>query len=230
MNPSKPRTPQDREVRYSTSAIRAVEQRRDGETGGTDDGYFHIEGEPIVFGRETVLYQKELTGLDYDIREVLEPGCLDGADMSDVVLNVNHGEGNYGIARTRNGTLRLTIGADGVRMEADLKKTNPRCAQVYEDISEGLLDKMSFRFNIGEEEYDEESNTFHVRRIASVKDVSLVEFPAYDTTSVSAKRSRTLDGIRERAVALDAAERTRAEIREKIAKAFGLEGGKEKNQ
>ena len=213
----KAQTSGDSEVRFSVGMVKAMESTRQGEG---DDPFLHLQGQPIVFGRECVLYPKEWTGFDYDIREVLEPGCLDGCDMTDVVLNINHGDGNYGIARTRNGTLRLSVEPGGVTMEADLRKENARCAQAYEDVREGLLDSMSFRFIIKEQDYDEESHLIRVRKISRIRDVSLVEFPAYPQTSVSALRSSMLDGIRERAEALQTLARKRKEIRDTISKAL----------
>lgn len=187
---------QEREVRFGT--LDAV--TREGEGESSDDQYFHVRGKAVVIGEKTKLY----TDSDgNDVFEIMEPGCFDHADISDVVFNVNHGDGSYGVARTRNGTLKLDIKADGVYTEALLKKSNPRAAQVHEDISEGILDKMSFAFIIGDESFDEKENCFHVKSVSKCFDVSAVEFPAYGSTSISAVRSATLVSAAEkRAVAL----------------------------
>lgn len=182
-----------REVRYAE--LRLV--TREANTGENDDPYYHIEGTPIVFDRETVLWPDSMTGLGYDIKEKMASTCMDGADISDVVLNVNHGDGNHGVARTRNKTLEFQIMEDGVHMSASLRKDNPRCAQFYKDVCDGLLDRMSFAFTISEESYDKETHTYTVRKINKVYDVSAVEFPAYDETSISATRSKDLEKFRE---------------------------------
>ena len=120
----------NREVRFG---LWDIEKREEAE----DDGYYHLSGKAVTFNDPTVLYPKSFTGLDYDINEVMDRGCFDNADYSDVVLNANHGDGNYAVARTRNKSLILTVKDDGVYIDAKLKKDNPRCAQFYKDVSEG---------------------------------------------------------------------------------------------
>lgn len=107
----------NREIRFG---LWNVEKR---EEGAADDGYYHLSGKAVAFDDPTVLYPKDYTGLDYDINEVMDRGCFDGADFSDVVLNANHGDGNYAVARTRNKSLVLTVKDDGVYIDAKLKKT-----------------------------------------------------------------------------------------------------------
>lgn len=190
----KNKTINDREVRFG---VWNVSKRSEGEEKkeSEDDGYYHLEGKAVCFDDPTILYTKEMTGNDFDISEVMEKDCFNEADISDVVLNVNHGEGNFGVARTRNKTLSLDIRNDGVYINAKLKKDNPRCEQFYRDVSDGLLDRMSFAFTIDDEEYDEESHTYHVRKVGKVYDVSAVEFPAYGNTSISAARSADLEKL-----------------------------------
>lgn len=190
----KNKTINDREIRFG---VWNVSKRSEDNTEGKDedDGYYHLEGKAVCFDDPTVLYTKEQTGNDFDISEVMEKDCFDEADISDVVLNVNHGDGNFGVARTRNKTLALDIRDDGVYINAKLKKDNPRCEQFYRDVSDGLLDRMSFAFTIDDEEYDEESHTYHVRKVGKVFDVSAVEFPAYGNTSISAMRSADLEKL-----------------------------------
>lgn len=189
----KNKTINDREVRFGVWNVSKRDEER--EEKKEDDGYYHLEGKAVCFDDPTILYTKEMTGNDFDISEVMEKDCFNEADISDVVLNVNHGEGNFGVARTRNKTLSLDIRDDGVYINAKLKKDNPRCEQFYRDVSDGLLDRMSFAFTIDDEEYDEESHTYHVRKVGKVYDVSAVEFPAYGNTSISATRSADLEKL-----------------------------------
>lgn len=197
-----------REVRYHPMDV----QKRE---SAEDDGYVHIDGKPIDIGTETVLY--EFGGIQY--KEIIEVGAFNDADMTDVVLNVNHGEGNYAVARTRNGTLSFDIKDDGVYINAKLNKNNQRCMQFYQDVSEKLLDRMSFAFTIAEEDFDEKENTFHVRKVAKVFDVSAVEFPAYENTSISATRSEKLESFAEELESrreADKAKKLRSEILEML--------------
>jgi len=180
----------------------SVFEQRSGEGGGDDkDEFFHVKGEAARCGNKYVLVPrsmaKEIFGIDADITEVMDKGCLKNSDISDVVMNVNHGDGNHAVARTRNKTLDLEANDDGLFVrDCRLKKANQRCAQFYEDVSEGLLSQMSFRFVIDKEEFDEKENCFHIQSISRVRDVSAVEFPANPETSiVSQSRSATLANV-----------------------------------
>lgn len=169
-----------------------------------DEKYYHIHGEPIVLGQETVLIKKGAWGVDYkgievpdkDIVEIIEKEALKDCDISDVVLNVNHGDGNHAVARTRNKTITFEMKDDGLYMDALLSKDNERCVQFYKDVREGLLDRMSFAFTIpfDGEEWEEEETRYvsRVTKIDKIYDVSAVEFPAYEQTSISEGRSTAL--------------------------------------
>lgn len=185
----------EREIRYGSIQVREAEIPSE-----NDSDFYVLEGTPIVFNQKTKLGKNPFSGSD--IYEIIEPTALVSADLTDVVFNVNHGEGNHAVARTRNNTLQLTKEADGLHCRVLLDKDNPRCVQVYKDVKSGLLDKMSFAFTIREESFDKEESCYHVRAIDKVYDVSAVEFPAYDTTSISARRASEAVAERERAVAL----------------------------
>ena len=60
---------------------------------------------------------------------------------------------------------------------------------LLEDIRGGYIDKMSFAFVVAEdgEEYDQATHTRTITRIKKLYDVSAVDIPAYDTTSISAR-------------------------------------------
>lgn len=185
----------EREIRYGSLQVREIENEQ--EPSGQ---FYELDGTPIVFNQKTRLGRDMWS--DKDIYEIIEPTALDSADLTDVVFNVNHGEGNHAVARTRNSTLQLSKETDGLHCRVLLDKDNPRCVQVYKDVKSGLLDKMSFAFTIKEESFDESEHCYHVRAIDKVYDVSAVEFPAYDTTSISARRASEAVAERERAVAL----------------------------
>ena len=106
--------------------------------------------------------------------------------MDDVILNVNH-EGQA-LARTRNHTLELSLEEDGMDVDADLTKSQAS-RDALEAVQNGLLDKMSFAFTVAldGDDYDAKTHTRTIRRISRLYDVSLVNFPAYEQTSVSAR-------------------------------------------
>lgn len=141
-----------------------------------------IEGVPVVFDQPTVL--ATIGGVEY--REIIQSGALDGTDMTDVVLVIDH-QGKPG-AKTKNNTLQLRVGADGLYMNADLSK-NATGREMYEDVTNGFYDKMSFAFTVADEVYvhEKDSSTRIIKRIKELFDVSVVTRPAYSQTSVMAR-------------------------------------------
>jgi HK97 family phage prohead protease len=158
-----------------------------------DDENKIVVGVPIVFDRSTVLYEFE--GVQY--REVIDKNALEGVDLSDVVLNIDHM--GKPAARTKNGTLKLEIRQDGLYMFADLSK-NETGRELYEDIRNGFFDKMSFAFSIAEKEYDKETRTMTIKKIKRLYDVSAVTYPAYQETSISARSFFEAEAEKERQV------------------------------
>ena len=172
----------DRE--YRAFEFRALEQ---------DDKKI-IEGYAVVFDKPTVMYSFD--GIDY--KEVIKKSAFDKTQMSDVVLNIDHS--GKPLARTKNNTLELTIDDKGVFVRADIGGTEAG-RQAYEEIKGGYFDKMSFCFITREddgEEYDTKTHTRSITGIERLFDVSVVTFPAYDTTSVYARSYFEADAEKER--------------------------------
>ncbi len=167
--------------------LRAAEPKEPKE----DDEFVYLEGKAVAFDDETVLFS--VGGTEY--KEIIARGAFDEADVSDVVLKYNHNDAFLGIARTRNGSLKLDVREDGVYVQAKIRKDNPNGMQFYRNVAEGLIDKMSFAFTIREESYDEKEHRWTVRKIEKVYDVAGVDFPAYDNTEIYAKRTRDLEEL-----------------------------------
>lgn len=159
-----------------------------------NNGVGIIEGQPIVFGSRT--------NLGY-FDEIIEPGALDGADLSDVRLCLNH-DTSYVYARSRrnnpNSTMRLNVVDTGLRIEADLAiNESPKARDYYSAVQRSDIDKMSFMFSIDEEDWENlESDhpTRHIKKIGSVVEVSAVTFPAYESTEINARSKVALDNAR----------------------------------
>lgn len=167
----------------------------------------------IIIGRPIVYNSR--TDLGY-FDEVIEPGALDGADLSDVRLCLNHDTG-YVYARSRrnnpNSTMRLSVDMNGMQIEADLDLDAPASRNLYSAVGRGDLDKMSFMFSIEDEEWeglDTDHPLRRIRKIGSVVEVSIVTFPAYDATSIDIARSKeTLERAK---LELESARRSNAEV------------------
>lgn len=161
------------------------------ECRANDDGEkMVISGVPVVYNQETVLWKSQWS----EHREIIDAGAMNGADMTDVIFNFNHGGRVY--ARTRNNSLVLTNQADGLHMTATLMMDDEGHKQLYRDIKTGLLDKMSFAFTVKKSEVrkieQENDIDIYIRTIMEfdkLYDVTVVDIPAYDATSISARHA-----------------------------------------
>lgn len=144
------------------------------------DSRFYVEGYATTFNRPYLLY--EYDGNKY--YEVIDRNALAGADISDVIMQYNH-EGKV-LARQSNQTLGLEADANGLFTFADLSKS--RAAQdLYEEISNGLITKMSWAFTVAEDSYNKDTHTRTILKIKKVYDVSAVSCPANADTDISAR-------------------------------------------
>jgi len=144
-----------------------------------------VRGTPIVFDTPTVLW--ECDGVEY--KEQIASGALDGCDMSDFIFNRNHGYNDGTVyARTKNNSITYQVTPRGLDFEAHLDDEDERHRALYRDIEKRRVDKMSFSFVVKEDSYDRETHTRTILKIKKLYDVSAVDFPAYNDTSISTAR------------------------------------------
>ena len=175
--------------------------------GDGEEPDYRVRGYASTFGEPYKLYD----GWDGNpFYEVIDAGAFDEAEMDDVIMQYDHEGMVY--ARTRNGSLKLEMDDHGLMVEADLGLTQ-ESRKLYEAISTGLIDRMSFCFVVAEdgEEYDKKTRTSTIKRIAKVYDVSAVSIPANPGTEISAERKKRMDGV----IQEERAERLAAEARMK---------------
>lgn len=147
-----------------------------------------VYGVPIVFNQDTVI--RDWAG---EFIERISPEAFNNTDMKDVRFFVNHDTSGVTLARTKNGkgTMSLEVGKDGVHMRAVLDiDNNPRAAEVYSAIKRGDMDGMSFMFRVRGEEWEDLESERPIRNITDISivhEVSVVNFPAYQGTSISAR-------------------------------------------
>ena len=161
-----------------------------------------LEGYAVVFDSPTVLY--EYDGVEY--KEIIAKDAFENADLKDVVLKYNHGDAKGILARTRNGSLQITIDEHGLKFRATLLNT-PSSNEVYECVKNGLLDKCSFAFRCEEDAYNQETHTRTILKIKRVYDLSVVDIPAYDDTNVEARNY--FDGRANEFLAMERAKRVK---------------------
>ena len=161
-----------------------------------DDGGFTLAGTPIVYSSPT-----DIGGW---FREIIEPGALDGADLTDVPLLVNHNDRMIPVARSRrntpNSTLRLTVTERGLDMEADIDiENNMTSRELASAVERKDMDGMSFRFSISDEEWEgleTDYPTRYIKKFARIGEVSAVTWPAYEATELYARSKEALESAR----------------------------------
>lgn len=150
---------------------------------------------------------------EIDYKEQILPEAFEGCDMTDVVFRKDH-EGTV-FARTRNNTLMLSVDSTGLYTETDLSKTTTS-RQMHEEIEAGMYDRMSFAFQVDDDEYDQRTHTRIIRHISKLYDVSPVSFPANPSTDIHAVSARScFDGW----IEAEKAERLEEQRQLEIAKA-----------
>lgn len=163
----------DKEVRMLAQNFRALDN---------EDGKMIIEGYAVVFDSPAT----------HGFTEIIDRNAFNGCDMKDVPLKYNHDDSHLILARTRNNSLQLTIDDKGLKIRAELIDTTSN-VDIYKSIQAKLLDKMSFAFTVSEEEWDYQTDTRKILAIDRLFDVSVVDVPFYDTTSIYARALSTLE-------------------------------------
>ena len=79
----------------------------------------------------------------------------------------------------------------------------------YEVIDRHAIDKMSFSFSVRESKYDNVTHTRTITKIRKLYDVSAVDIPAYEETSLSARSFFEVEHSKEVKVLEQAARRRR---------------------
>lgn len=148
-----------------------------------DDGKMIVEGYAVRFNEPATMWTDSL-GNEY--KEVITREALNSSDLSDVPFKYNHSDQVMIMARTRNKTLQLMVDDQGLFIRAELADTSTG-RDLYTLIKRGDVDKMSFAFTVSEDSYNRDTRTRTISKIDKLFDVAAVDFPAYDTTSISAR-------------------------------------------
>ena len=151
-----------------------------------EDGTGRLFGYPIVFNSPA-----DIGGM---FREIIMPGALDGADLKDVPLLVNHNDRMIPVARSRrnngNSTMILMADEKGLRFEATLDiARNATAAELY---SAFRVKKENERWEGLETDYP----TRFINRFTSIHEISAVTYPAYDASDINARSKDALDSAR----------------------------------
>lgn len=146
-----------------------------------------IEGYATTFDRYK-LYERD----GIEVYEQFTREAFQNTDMSDIIMQYDH-EGKV-LARISNQTLEVTVDERGLFVRADLSKS-PSARELYEEIKNGLVTKMSWAFpNSSQYQYDKENRTIIWESIKKIYDVSAVSIPANQGTSIYA-RNELANGV-----------------------------------
>ncbi len=161
-----------KKIERRTYTVRNVETRQE------DDGKMRLSGYAAVFNDASV---------PLPFTETIAPGAFRKtlSETPDVRLLINH-EG-LPLARTKNGTLKLTEDEVGLRFEAELPDTS-EARDLYTLIERGDVDQMSFAFRVIRQKYNKDRTERTLTEVSLADgDVSVVTYPAYPTTTVEAR-------------------------------------------
>lgn len=141
-----------------------------------------IFGTPIVFNTPTNINDPKGS-----YTEVIKRNALDGVDLTDTRLLVNHDFNSIPLAKTPK-TMELWTDEKGLNMRAVLPNTET-ARSVYTAVKRGDLTGMSFSFttDLDGSQYDVEKRTRTISKINKLYECSIVNFPAYEMASVEAR-------------------------------------------
>ena len=165
--------------------LRAKSVERDGKK------FFHLEGYASTVDETYEMY--DFWG-PYD--EVVDSGAFEKtlAADPDVAFLLNHR--GMTMARTKSGTLELSVDEHGLKTSAFL---NPERADVRDlvlAIDDGDVDQMSFAFRIVRGQWSPDYTEYRILEVDLDRgDVSAVNYGANPYTSISARARQAFDAI-----------------------------------
>ncbi len=161
----------DKEVR--TFNVSNIEVRN-------DNGVNTVVGYGAVFNSES----NDLGGFV----EYVAPGAFDGRLEDDVRFLINHD--GLPLARTTNGTLRLSVDERGLKYEADMPDTT-LANDLMTLLRNGTISQSSFAFTVEDDSWEniDGKNVRTINKVSRLYDVSSVTYPAYNEAGSFALRS-----------------------------------------
>lgn len=155
------------------------------------DGEMYISGYFAVFNSEYEMWPGAV--------ESIADTAFDGALADDIRCLINH-ETRLVLGRNKAGTLTLKVDTRGLWGEVKINPNDQDAVNLYERVKRGDVDQCSFGFDILDEEFEDRGDTvkWTIKKV-KLYEVSVVTFPAYEETSVSA-RKRQLGEIKKRSI------------------------------
>lgn len=116
--------------------------------------------------------------------------AFDDALADDIRCLIDH-ETRLVLGRNKAGTLVLKVDSRGLWGEVKINPNDQDAMNLYERVKRGDVDQCSFGFDILDEEFEDKGDSVHwtIKRV-KLYEVSVVTFPAYTETSVSARKAQ----------------------------------------
>ena len=157
---------------------------------GEAEGKRFIEGYFSVFGDIYELWQ--------GATESVDSHAFDETINGDIRALIDH-ETRLVIGRTKAGTLTLRIDSRGLWGRIEINENDIDAMNLWHRVQRGDVDQCSFGFNITGEEMDvrEDGSVHWTITKVDLFEVSCVTFPAYENTSIQARKEQ-LQTVRNR--------------------------------
>lgn len=161
-----------RQVRASTSNF----QTRDA------DGQKRIEGYFAVFGSNYEIWNGATESVDRH--------AFDNALSDDIRCLIDH-DTRLVLGRNRSGTLELRVDDFGLWGSVVINEQDQDAMNLYARVQRGDVDQCSFGFDILDEEteYKRDGSIHWTIKAVKLYEVSCVTFPAYEETSIAARKA-----------------------------------------
>ncbi len=150
----------------------------------------YIEGYFSVFGSNYELWR--------GATESIAPGAFSKTLGNDVRALVNH-DSRLVLGRSKAGTLELREDSHGLWGRVRINPNDTDAMNLYNRVKRGDVDQCSFGFDIIKEDTEtrDDGSVHWTIREVELFEVSVVTFPAYEATAVSA-RKRDYEEIKKR--------------------------------
>ncbi|MDT2797413.1 HK97 family phage prohead protease [Enterococcus cecorum] len=165
--------------KYQTRSLSGLQTREAENDQMIIGGYF------VVFNTWTELWD--------GYYEQVSPKAFENVDLTDIRALINHNDGLV-LGRTKSNTLTLRVDDKGLYGEIKVNPNDQDAVNLYERVKRGDVDQCSFGFQITEEEWEDTVEGYR-STITGINlfEVSVVTFPAYEDTSVSARSKDVLN-------------------------------------
>lgn len=174
----------DRPCRQVRAACHKFEARAEGDA-------LYIEGYFSVFNTIYEIWP--------GAEETVKPGAFTESVSGDVRALTNH-DSSLVLGRTKAGTLALKEDSRGLWGSIKINRDDSDAMNLYARVQRGDVDQCSFGFDIEKETFIDLGNgkvRWEIEKVNPLYEVSVCTFPAYEETSVTA-RKHDLETIQKR--------------------------------